>query len=391
MRTVATLVALTALELEGESLPSEFRIFAAGQNDSNKGPAIFDAAAARSVMATYKRQGVRAMVDLEHLSLDRKAPNYDPDARAWFDLEVRNGELWATNVRWTAEGAARLRERKQVYLSPAFYQDKSGRVLELVNVALCAMPATYGAEALIAASRDLETRSMMNAEDVQKALDAIEAGDLEAAKELLKKIVATAASGGEAPAAAPLEEPAAMSEPAPVEEEEADPAALASAAVRLMRLTGKGTFAGVVEVVEGWQKDASEIAKQRAKLEADRAAFEAEERDRLVVALVRAGEPPATAWEDPALATDVAKRKPAVPWSTMPIAALRTRVERMGGKVVERDASPPPATRTDDAASQLTADQLRICAEMKCKPEVFLALRNAQAAAIPTTNVERSE
>ena len=97
--------------------------------------------------------GVDLMLDLEHLSLDQESNAYDPDARAWFQLEVRGGELWAVNVRWTADGERRLREKTQRYISPAFSVDDEGRVTEIVNVALVAMPATHGTPALVAANR----------------------------------------------------------------------------------------------------------------------------------------------------------------------------------------------------------------------------------------------
>lgn len=127
-----------------QPLPVEFRIFAAGVNDSTNGPALFDAAAAERVMATYQKHGVRLMIDLEHQSL-RGA---DPDARGWFDLELRGGELWAANVTWTPDGARRIREGTQRYISSAF--DDAEQMSWLINVGLVAMPATLGAQPLVA-------------------------------------------------------------------------------------------------------------------------------------------------------------------------------------------------------------------------------------------------
>lgn len=128
--------------------PTEFRIFAAGVNESSNGPALFDAAAAARVMATYEQQGVRLMIDLEHGALDGS----DRDARGWFDLELRGGELWAANVVWTPDGARRISEGTQRYISPAF--DDTEAMAWLINVALVAMPATYGAAPLVAWSAD---------------------------------------------------------------------------------------------------------------------------------------------------------------------------------------------------------------------------------------------
>lgn len=150
-----------ALATEGEGvvrgeggLPVAFRLFKAGQNETTKGVFLFDAKAAESVMAcAADRQGVEYPIDLEHLALDQESRAYDPDARGWFSLDVRQGELWAVNVRWTSDGARRLSEKTQRYISPAFCVDEDNRVTEIVNVALVAMPATQGAPALVAANR----------------------------------------------------------------------------------------------------------------------------------------------------------------------------------------------------------------------------------------------
>ncbi len=136
--------------------PAEFRIFSAGVNPTRKGPVVFDDLAARSVMGAYATHGADIMLDLEHLSLDDSARNYDPDARGWAKLEVRKTsagpELWATNVRWTPDGEARLTEKRQRYISPAMRVDtKTRRVLELVNIAICGMPATDRLTPLVAA------------------------------------------------------------------------------------------------------------------------------------------------------------------------------------------------------------------------------------------------
>ena len=162
-----------ALSLVNDEPPKEIRIFKAGINDSRKGPALFDDEAARLVMAAYKQHGADLMFDLEHLSLDDTAPNYDPDARGWSNLELRAAkkpvpgaqyDLFGTAVRWTEDGDQRLRKKTQRYISPAFVVDtKSRRVVELVNVAITALPATDKLTPLVAARRNgLEKRMKTN-------------------------------------------------------------------------------------------------------------------------------------------------------------------------------------------------------------------------------------
>lgn len=180
--------------------PSEFRIWRSGPNTTAVGEVdVFSPKSARSVMSHYERHGADVMLDLEHLSLDPEARNYDPDARGWCKLEVRGGELWAVDVRWTPDGERRLRERTQRYISPAFRRDKrTGEVLEVINLALTALPATDQLEPLVAASINRRTAMDEGEKDTGATPDlgAI-AKAAEAAAEACSAL-AKAASGGKA-------------------------------------------------------------------------------------------------------------------------------------------------------------------------------------------------
>lgn len=138
------------------SLPTEFLLFRAGVNDTTKGPCVFDAQSAAAVMAEAEAWGNDYMLDLEHDSLSEAARAHRSDAAnamGWFRIEVREGALWAVNVRYTPEGVARLTNKTQRYISPAFVRDDEGRVSQIVNAALCSMPAIHDATALVAASK----------------------------------------------------------------------------------------------------------------------------------------------------------------------------------------------------------------------------------------------
>lgn len=156
---------------EGEPLPTEFRLFKVGLNETTKGPTLWDAKAAELVMAEYARRGVSGVIDLNHDSLDpmtRRMRKDAADAMGAYELELRNGELWMTNIRFNPEGEERLRMRKQRFFSPAvFCESETDRVVELINVALTADPATYDARPLIAASRavslNVQTRALARA------------------------------------------------------------------------------------------------------------------------------------------------------------------------------------------------------------------------------------
>lgn len=140
----------------GDEPPTEFRLFKAGPNKINGKVFLFDQEAANSLMATYEDRGTDVMIDLEHYALKPEAlARADaPDARGWAQLQLRAGELWAVNVKWTPDGERRIREKTQRYVSPAFRTNEAGQIVELVNVAMVAMPGTHSAPALVAATAD---------------------------------------------------------------------------------------------------------------------------------------------------------------------------------------------------------------------------------------------
>lgn len=359
-RSLVTLGVAVVVGADGK-LPTEVRLFTAGSNVTEKGCYLFDDEAARLVMAHQASMGaVDRMIDLEHLSLDELAPNYDPDARGWCRLEVRNGELWAVGLTWCPDGVERLTSRKQRYLSPAFPVDEDRRIIKIVNIALTAIPATHDAPALIAASlkgrtmdpilvllsqlcpsHGLSSRALAllaavaegetPAEDggtapagkwatvvktaaeaadalkgVQKVKDPDEAMSLaQAAQKAVEAFEAAfnALTGGAAP------EPVEAAAPAP---KEGAPAA-------------EETMHAQERELVSLRAVAAEHSAMVAKLAAERVAAEMTERRSIVGELVRLGhETPATAW------SDNEGKVPAEPWASMPIVALRARAEKLG-------------------------------------------------------------
>ena len=141
----------------GATPPTEFQLFKPGVNHTTKGDILFDRQAAQQVMSQYQSHGTDIMLDVEHDSLNpsaRAMRSDAADAAGWFQLALKpDGSLWAVNVRWNPNGITRLANRTQRYTSPAFTVDENDRPTRLVNVALCAMPATLGSQPLVAASR----------------------------------------------------------------------------------------------------------------------------------------------------------------------------------------------------------------------------------------------
>lgn len=335
----------------GAAPPTEFRIFRAGENPSTKGVFVFDDKAAAAVLAAYQTQGVEYMIDLEHHALGEANREDSADARGWFKIELRAGELWAVDVRWTPDGARRLSEKTQRYISPAFLADEDGRIAELINVALVAMPATHGAPALVAAartgahttvgytggSRPQVTKLSMDPKQVQAALDAIESGDQAKALEILKSMIAAAAGGGDASADAGAD---AMSDTAatPADKPEEELAALR----RQVEALAKGQSAEIVA-----------LRATVATLTAEREAKDQIERVALVGELVKLGyETPATAWEG-----EPEKLQPAKRLQAEPVADLKARVEilRKAPRATNHEAPKGEAAEVELSKEELAA------------------------------------
>lgn len=337
------------IAVDGDAPPSEFRLFRAGENETTKGVFLFDDKAAALVMAASKeRGGVDYPIDLEHLSLEgTDSRGFDPDARGWFALEVRNGELWAVNVRWTPDGTRRLSEKTQRYVSPAFTTDEDNRVTEIVNVALVAMPATHGTPALVAAGRRHKPMTLAQ----RLALIALLTSRMAPARTAMVKL---AEGEGEAPsgkfaaiqaaAVKASEALAALESPGGVDEGMAAIDAAKAAVDEFIAAVGAmagGAPPPAAEVAtsddpektEQMARDLAELRTLRAEKarevetkKVEKLAAEIVERRELVAALVRLGrETPATAWADEAAIT------PKGTLATMPLVELREKVKAFSG------------------------------------------------------------
>lgn len=146
--------------------PSEFRIFKAGDNATTKGLFLFDEAAALLVLAAAKDYGNDFCLDYWHGMIGAKyAPNPAEAGKAagWFTLELRGGELWAAGVRWTPAAAQYLTNLEYRFISQTFDHEEDGRICELLNVALCNLPANKNLTPLMAS----RTETTMTADQLK--------------------------------------------------------------------------------------------------------------------------------------------------------------------------------------------------------------------------------
>lgn|GEM_PF-6270313 len=148
---------LSGIPIGGDrEVPTEFRIFKAGENPSEKGTFIFDEKAALSVMEQYVALGKPMLLDFNHgTTFDTPTPE-QAIAAGEFTPEVRNGELWARDVKWSDRAKAFLSAGEYRLFSPFFTHDKDKHVERLVNVALTNLPALNGIEPLVAANANTD-------------------------------------------------------------------------------------------------------------------------------------------------------------------------------------------------------------------------------------------
>lgn len=394
--------------LLGDVAPAEFRIFAAGENSTSKGVYLFDEQAARDVMAAYQSHGIDVAIDLEHLSLEdpERSRNYDPDARGWCKLELRGGELWAVSVTWTPDGTARLTERRQRYISPAFgFNPETRRISEILNIAITSLPATDNLQPLVAASRRQklamgEGDAAMTPEQFAALAEALGLGADANVEDVLATVAAMVkkiqdAANGTAPtddseqmAAAEIKCPqcgtmnaagatvcskcgmklsAAAESPAMVAA-----ARMVTATRALVRLSGKREIGEIVREVEAWKESHVTLEGERTKLAKERAALEGSERRRLVGELVKLGaETPATAWAEDDKGVNDGKT-PVKRLADEPILELRARV----AKLAKAKGSPKdPAFAPGKNPGGLSEREIAMCAERKIDPAKYAATR----------------
>lgn len=132
--------------------PKRFPILKPGTLETSKGIFKFTDASASKVLKAAKRYGNDFAIDYNHamhfmLSLD---PAESGKAAGWFKAVVKDGVLWAEDVRWTPKAEQKLRDREYRYFSPTVRHSEAGEIEELLSVALTNTPATYGMDPLMA-------------------------------------------------------------------------------------------------------------------------------------------------------------------------------------------------------------------------------------------------
>lgn len=232
------------------SLPTEFRLFALGDNKTSKGVFKLDPAGMDSIMSAYKDHGIELHLDYEH---DMRK------AAAWFVPEARADGIWATNVRWTAPAAELLRNKEYRYFSPAFRVDGDNRIIQIVNAALTNLPASKNQQALIAAKQSTADNSIAQRDKRETPMK-------------FNEIIG-------------------LKEDAPEVDVEGRVVALAHTEAQLLKVTGKDNVADALGVVIAASDSATKLAAAEATIkewEESKALEEQAQRSKDIEALINA-------------------------------------------------------------------------------------------------------
>lgn len=332
-------IVLAAGEGGTQTPPSEFRVFAAGLFDTTKGPFLFDLDASASVLRCAADYGNELNVDYNHGQADSWPvdPALAGRSAGWFKLELRNGELWAVDVRWTPAAHAAIANREWRFISPWFsYDGDTRRIAELHNVALTNTPATKHLKPLTASRRGDTSPEHTDMKNILAALG----------------LVATASEQDVLTALASRDTQIAALSAQKVHVDE------------VLSLTGSTTLAAAVGTVKAWKESHTELPGVKAELSAVKDQKSATELTTLLDDAQKAGK------------VAPAEREHLTAWGKSNLAGLKGYLSAKAPIVVTE------AAKAKDGAvdtSGLTAEELAVAKQVGITP-AELAKHKAEQA-----------
>lgn len=291
--------------------PREFQMLAAGETRTTKGTILCDDSHA-ALCLSADTMPADGLLPLDYNHGMVSFMGGDSKAAGWFKLANRNGALWATDVKYTPAAEKALREREYRYFSPALFRDDEGYVTRMVNCALTCLPATLKQRPLVASETPAPPEGQdMTLEQLCAAFGVANATQL---------------------------------------------AALFSQ----LRTDSTKLTADNSALVVASQALQAQIATLTAAVEARKVLDEKAERDAFVTQLSAEG-----------------KLAPAMrPWAeTQTLAQLRAYGAVAVPVVAVSTVVTPKATDPGAQAVELSADEAKVCAQMKIDPKIFVAQR----------------
>lgn len=205
---------------EGEA-PNAARLWKAGWNRTDKGDLNFTPRSAKLVLQAYQDRNNGLAWYYEHedrIPLEKRggAPMKGVCAAPSSALTVRDSdegpECWAESIAWTDEAKRQIQSGERRQLSPiASFDSETREIVEILNVSLCAEGATLSGTILASAGKGMTSMDEM----IQALLDALNAGDFEAAENIVQQMEAQEGGGAMAKMARGMMAKMGKEEPAP--------------------------------------------------------------------------------------------------------------------------------------------------------------------------------
>lgn len=133
----------------GKSPPEKILLLQWGLNQTQAGPVFLTKDSANEIMKRYLKNGVIKVVDIDHQSMNSKAPREERGAIAHskLDLDPQCG-IWAIN-QWTEDGDKLVRSGKFTYFSPSVNQTETGEAVEINSWAITNYPRMQNIKPLL--------------------------------------------------------------------------------------------------------------------------------------------------------------------------------------------------------------------------------------------------
>ncbi|MDD2815439.1 MAG: phage protease [Thiotrichaceae bacterium] len=327
-----TSIGIALCRLNSDSAAA-FQLFPAGRFRATDGRPkdcegwIVDDPAALVAQAKAKMNGF--VIDYEHQTLAAAQNGQAAPAAGWFEgaaLEWRDDGMYVVSAKWTERATAYLKADEYRYISPVFrYDTKTGKVLELLSVALTNTPALDGMQAVVAAASQLINPQDTGMDLLSTLIQELELPEGTAEDKVIEAVKQLKQAAADAAAAAAKDKPVVKPD-APAACKTSDPIALS-------------------------------LATENIALKAQ---IEAGERDRLIAAnTAKLYSPAMIAW---AKTQDIASLKSFLA-ATPELAALTQ--SQTGG------ATPPPANQ----AGELNEEEIAMCKSMNVSIDSYKAAK----------------
>ncbi len=367
---------------EKDKAPSEIKLFAAGDNETDRGYSIrFDEIAAAMVMEAYRTDGKsRLYADWNHgmlpLAEDVRPSREEGAACCSFVPTVRDGELWATSIEWTTDGRSDVESKKYNLFSPAINtwtdDDNVVRPRNLINFALVNLAGLRNIQPLLAAMASPTQGDTMTDEQIK----ALQNRNVELETEI--KALRASAQGVVA-----LGGVMALAGNVTTEQLAVEARGLVGFRGKVLALTGQDSPAGAEGVLTGWKAKAEGYDKlAAASAEAELAAFDREIDSILELAgkELKVGFEPASLPARKALALTLGAGKP----SKAGVDFLKALSETAPKRFPDPATAPKPA---GEGTLALTAAEAAYATLHGIKPETALKAKQQ----IADQNAKRSQ